>query len=345
MTLRYFNQDQIMAAARNAIKPGLLLTMATTVVVAVMLYGLFSADVETGGLGALLARFVGGVACLLWLLFGLTALAYQLHAQICNEAVPTTWQAMARASSRLRDLFLIPAWGAGLLLALLLAEIMLLWLAKIPGLGLVWLAIIAVPLLLFNTVVGIALLLALFNIAACVAISAADAGALQDTLWRLLRQRLPELLIYNLGGVLVTAFVAAVLLSPLWLGYQITLGMADYAAGAQVAAVLAKSGFWGGLAHLVGLLAFGALLAAVVSVPGIVISHMTLLVQMELSGEAKKITAKAKAKTVPAAKKSGVRRAQGGAARKATGGKPTARRRATRAKAKSAQSEGEGGAG
>ena len=161
-------------------------------------------------------------------------------------------------------------------------EVLALLLARIPGLGLVWLALAGVPLLLLNTVVALGLLLALFNIAARVAISDADANALRDTLWRLLRERFAELAVYNLGGALATALIAAIVLSPVWLGLEITWGLAHIVAGAQVAAVLAASGFWGGIAHLVALVLAGALLAAVASVPGIVITHMTILVHREL---------------------------------------------------------------
>ena len=182
----------------------------------------------------------------------------------------------------MRPLLLLPAWGVGGLLVLMLLELALLFLARIPGLGLIWLALLGAPLLLLNTVIAVALLLALFNIAARVAISTPDPAALREVLWRLMRRRLPELLIYNLGGVLATVLAAMLVLSPLWLGMQITLGFAHAVAAAQMAALVAAAGFWGGLAHLVALFAFGALLAAVASVPGIVITHMTLLVHLEL---------------------------------------------------------------
>lgn len=298
MAFQYFNQDQVMRAARNAIKPRLLLTMAATIVVAVVIYGL--APAAAASAAAIGARFIVGVVCLLWLLFGLTALAHQLYAGVRGEAPPGTWQAMIYASSRLRALLLVPAAGGGMLLALLLFEMLLLALAKIPGLGLVWLALIAVPLLLLNTVVAVVLLLALFNIAARIAISEDDAGTLIHTLRQLLRQRLPELLIYNLGGVLVTVVVAAIVLTPLWLGLTISLGLAGFMAGEQVTAVVAGSGFWGGLAHLLGLVSVGVLVAAVVSVPVIVISHMTLMVQLELSGRAEKAASEAAAAKKPA---------------------------------------------
>jgi hypothetical protein len=125
-------------------------------------------------------------------------------------------------------------------------------------------------------------MLALFNMAARVAIADADSSSLRDDLWRLLKERLPELLIYNLGGVLVTIFVASLLLSPLWLGAQITLELIDYTAAEPLLRAYESTGFWGGIAHLIGLVMVGLLLAAVVSVPSVVITQMTLLVHMEL---------------------------------------------------------------
>ncbi|MDQ6988225.1 MAG: hypothetical protein Q9M25_10515, partial [Mariprofundaceae bacterium] len=53
-------------------------------------------------------------------------------------------------------------------------------------------------------------------------------------------------------------------------------------AGEEVQQITAAAGFWGGLAHLLGLIVFGVLLAAVASVPGVVITHMTLLVQLQM---------------------------------------------------------------
>jgi len=278
--VRYFNLDQILAGARSALKPMLLTTMGLTIVGTIVIYGFFS--MLGAGVGAVLLRFIGGVASLLWSLFGLSALAHQVHTDLQGRPVPGLKQALRFAYSRIRPLLLLPAWGIGGLLIILLLELFLLFLSRIPGIGLVWLALLGVPLLLLNTVIAISLLLALFNIAARVAISAPDPTALREVLWRLMRQRLPELLIYNLGGVLATAFAAMLVLSPLWLGMQITWGLAHAVASAQVAALETAAGFWGGLAHLLALIVFGALLAAVASVPGVVITHMTLLVHLEL---------------------------------------------------------------
>lgn len=314
--MRYFNQDQIIAGARSALKPSLIITMAGTIIIAVVIYGVFSMS-GASGVGDIFLRFIGGVGCLLWTLFGLTALARQVHVGMQGQPVPNTKQAMCFAWSRIQSLLLLPAWAVGGLLALLLAELLILALAKIPGIGLVWLALAGVPLLLLNTVVAMAILLALFNIAARVAISEADAGALRDILWRLLRQRLPELLIYNLGGVLATLFVAALVLSPIWLGLQITWGLSHIVAGAQVEAIQASSGFWGGIAHLVALVVLGGLFAAIVSIPGIVITHMTLLVHMELD-EPKAKKAAAGRKRATTTRKAPVRKAASRTAKTAT---------------------------
>jgi len=333
--MRYFNQDQIMAGARSALKPSLIITMAGTIIIAVVIYGVFSMS-GASGVGDIFLRFIGGVGCLLWTLFGLTALARQVHVGMQGQPIPNTKQAMCFAWSRIQSLLLLPAWAVGGLLALLLAELLILVLAKIPGLGLVWLALAGVPLLLLNTVVAMALLLALFNIAARVAISEADAGALRDILWRLLRQRLPELLIYNLGGVLATLFVAALVLSPVWLGLQITWGLGHIVAGPQVAAVQAASGFWGGVAHLVALIIFGGLLAAISSVPGVVITHMTLLVHMELDEpkEKKAATGKKRAATT---RKTPARKTAGRSAKTAT---PRSRKKKDEASGSTASKKG-----
>ncbi len=286
-----------MVAARSALKPSFIITMAGTIIIAVVIYGAFSMG-GASDTSEIFLRFIGGVACLLWMLFGLTALARQIYIGIQGQSVPNTRQAMCFAWSRARSLLLLPAWIAGGLLTLLLAELFILMLARIPGLGLIWLALVDVPLLLLNTVVATSLLLALFNIAARVAISQVDTNALRNILWRLLRQRLPELLIYNLGGALATLLVAALALSPIWLGFQITWGLGHSVAGPQMAAIQASTGFWGGIAHLVTLVVFGGLLAAIASIPGIVITHMTLRVHMALD-EPK--TKKAAAKKTEAA--------------------------------------------
>ncbi len=282
--MRYFNPQQLISAARNAMKPALLVTMGCTLIGAVVIYGMFSA-IGAGSGNDIVWRFIGGAACLLWTLFGLTALARQLHLDMQGEPMPNTKRAMCFAWSRIRSLVLLPAWIVGGLLALLVAELVALYLSRIPGLGLVWLALIGVPLVLLNTLVALGLLLALFNIAARVAMTDADAHTLRNTLWRLLRKRFSVLTAYNLGGVLATAVVASIVLWPVDLGLQLTWGLAQAVAGPQVAAVANASGFWGGVAHLVALVLAGALLAAVAGVPGIVITHMTLLVHRELDTE------------------------------------------------------------
>lgn len=280
--MQFFTADQILGSARSALRPALMLTMGATVLGAVLIYGLFGIGSPVSGTVSLLVHFTGSLACLFWVLIGLTALAHQLHAQILDEELPDTVGSIRFAWSRIQPLLLLPAWVAGGLLALLLGEMLLLVLAKIPGLGLIWLALIGVPLLLLNTLIVIVLLLAVFNIAARVAISDADVDGLRDALWRLLRHRLPELLIYNLGGVVVSLLLAAVILSPLWFGAQLSLSLMDVVSGEQLDKVLLGTGFWGSLAHLTGLLVFGILLSAVAGVPGIVITHITLLLHLAI---------------------------------------------------------------
>jgi hypothetical protein len=327
MALRYFNLDEVVAAARSALRLRLLTTMAVTLVVAVVIYGVFSIGGPVHGFSSILLRFIGGVGALLWTLFGLTALAHQMAIAHQGGEIPSPLEAANFAWGRILPLLVVPAWGAGLLLALLLAEMLVVLFARIPGIGGIWLAAVAVPLLLLNTLVALGLLLALFNIAVRVAISSPDRDSLKDTLWTLLRTRLPELLIYNLGGVLAACLVAAVVLSPLWLGWQITHGIVGYVAGDTLHAVLGAAGFWGGIAHIVGLVMVGILVAAVASVPCIVITHLTLMIHKELDAASEPAVAEAKTETPE--KKAPVRRAArstttGGAAKaKGTSAKAT----------------------
>ncbi len=279
MNQRYFRPDLWLGAAQNALKPRILSTMALAVLSAVVIYGVFRVDGDLT-FGAIFSNFLGGMGALFSLLFGLTALAHQLHCQLNDEFVPNTIEAGRFAWGKAQSILMLPVWGAGVLMALILAEMLVLSLANIPALGLIWLALIGVPLLLLNTVVAVALMLALFNMAARVAIADTDAAALKQDLWRLLKEKLPELLVYNLGGVLVTIFMAALLLSPLWLGAQVTLALVDYVAQESLMRAYESTGFWGSIAHLIGLVMFGLLLAAVASVPGVVITQMTLLVHM-----------------------------------------------------------------
>jgi len=282
MAQRYVQIEQWWMAIQNALKPRLLLTMSLSILGAVVLFGLFCIGGKYDDFAGILTYFVGVVASLLWFLFGLTALAHQLHQDMLSEPIPNSIEAFRFAWGRTQALLMLPAWGAGLLLVLLLGEMLVLSLANIPGLGLIWLTFLLIPLLLLNTVVAVALILALFNIATRVALTQDNVERLKSDLWDLVKQRLPMLLIYNLGGVLVTVIAAVVILSPLWLGAQITLNLMDYTAHEALNRIIDSVGFWGSIAHLLGLIMLGLLLAAIVSVPGVVITHMTLLVQHEL---------------------------------------------------------------
>ena len=294
MAMKFFNPDQVVAAARSALRPRLLITMAATILGAVVLFGVF--HVDGNDLTSIFLRFLGSIAALLWLLFGLTSTAHQIHQSQKGAEIPNPRQAACFAWERSSSLIMLPVWGAGILLALLLAETLVLALSNIPGIGLVLLALTGVPLLLLNTVVAVFLLLALFNIAAHVVISDDDAAGTRDASWQLLRQRWPELLIYNLGGVLATCLVAALVLSPLWLGLQITQGLINFASAEALLAVIGSTGFWGGIAHLVGLIMLGALLAAIASVPLITITHLTLSIHMELKQPKKMAPTRARRK-------------------------------------------------
>ncbi len=278
MASGYINYDLIIAAARDAIRPKLIVTMALVLTGSVMIAGLCN----LGGHQPLPLQIAGLLLNMLWLLFGLTALAHQVHAIMQHEHVPTMRVALRFARQRLRAIVMLPVWVAGAFLLLTVAELLLLWLARLPGPGLVWLAVITVPLVLLNTVVVLAMLLVLFNLAARVAISDDCAGDVPLKLWQLLQQRLPEMLIYNLGGVLVTAIVVLLIFSPIWLGGQMTLELIGVAAPEQLHQVLHPAGFWSGMAYMVGLMLCGLLVAAIAGIPCIVITHVTVALHRAL---------------------------------------------------------------
>jgi hypothetical protein len=282
MTQQHWQAEPWWLAIQNALKPKLLLTMSISILGAVVIFGLLFIPSEHDTFAGILTSFIGVVGSLFWFLFGLTAVAHQLHQDIQSKPMSNSVEAFRFAWGKTRALMLLPAWGTALLLALLLGEMLLLSLANIPALGLIWLSLLAVPLLLLNSIVAVALLLALFNIAARVVLTENNAQQLKDELWFLIKQRLPTLLLYNLGGVLVSCIIAIVVLSPLWLGAQITLGLVGYTANEAFLRIIDAIGFWGSIAHLLALIMFGLLLAAIASVPGIVITHMTLLVHQEL---------------------------------------------------------------
>jgi len=286
MTQQHWQAEPWWLAIQNALKPKLLLTMSISVLGAVLIFGLLYIPSEHDTFTGILTSFIGVLGSLLWFLFGLTALAHQLYQGMQSEPMSNSVEAFRFAWGKTRTLMLLPAWGAALLLALLLGEMLVLSLANIPALGLIWLSLLAVPLLLLNSIVAVALLLALFNIAARVVLTENNAQQLKDQLWFLIKQRLPTLLLYNLGGVLVSCIIAIVVLSPLWLGAQITLGLVGYTANEAFLRIIDAIGFWGSIAHLLALIMFGLLLAAIASVPGIVITHMTLLVHQELIADA-----------------------------------------------------------
>jgi len=278
MASGYINYDLIIAAARDAIRLRLIVTTALTLTGGVMIAGLCN----IGGHQPLLLQIIGLVLNMLWLLFGLTALAHQVHAIMQDEHVPTMRAALRFARQRLRAIVMLPIWIAGAFLLLIGSELLLLWLANLPGLGLVWLALITVPLVLLNTVVVMAMLLVLFNLAARMAMSDVCAEDVRFRLWQLLQQRLPEMLIYNLGGVLVTLIVMALIFSPVWVGGQMTLELMAFSAPGQLQQVLHPAGFWSGMAYMIGLMLCGLLVAAIASIPCIVITHVTVAIHRAL---------------------------------------------------------------
>jgi len=282
MTQHHWQAEPWWLAIQNALKPKLLLTMSISILGAVVIFGLFVMPNEHDTFSGILMSFIGVLGSLFWFLFGLTAVAHQLHQDLQSEAMPNSVEAFRFAWGKARALMLLPAWGAALLLTLLLGEMLLLSLANIPALGLIWLSLLAVPLLILNSIVAVALLLALFNIAARVVLEGNDIQHLKEALWQLIKQRLATLLLYNLGGVLVSCIIAVVVLSPLWLGAQVTLSLVDYTASEAFTRIINAIGFWGSIAHLLALIMLGLLLAAIASIPCIVITHMTLLVHQEL---------------------------------------------------------------
>jgi len=282
MTQQRWQVEPWWLAIQNALKPKLLLSMSMSIMGVVMIFGLLYIPSEHDTFTGILVSFIAILGCLLWFLFGLTAVAHQLHQGMQSEPIANSVEAFRFAWGKASTLMILPAWGASLLLALLFAEIVLLSLANIPALGLLWLSILAVPLLLLNSVIAVALLLALFNIAARVVLAGDHVQHLKDDLWYLIKQRLATLLLYNLGGVLVSCMIAIIVLSPLWLGAQVTLSLVGYTANEAFLRIVDAIGFWGSIAHLLALIMLGLLLAAIASVPIIVITHMTLLVHQEL---------------------------------------------------------------
>ena len=126
--------------------------------------------------------------------------------------------------------------------------------------------------------------------------------------------------------MLATGLIAGVVLSPLWLGLQVTQDLVRFEAPEAALAVQAATGFWGGIAHIVWLVMIGTLSAAVASVPGIMITHLTLSIHMELDVKAEP--------AAPAAKKTEV-------ADTATTAETAAKPKARATRSRKPKSEGE----
>lgn len=285
MSFKYLESAALIRVTRSALRPEFLLTTAVAILGAVVLFGVLGLGGDDS-FSSLLGDFLAVSSSALWLMLGLVALAHQLNRSIeGGETLPGTTESYIFAWQRLKAIILLPAWGVGLLLLVLLVEIIVLSLANIPGLGTVWLALIAVPLLLFNTLVGVFLMLSVFNVAAYVAVSESPVAAMRKELWLLMKSKFKVLVVYNLGGVLLTLLIATLVLSPLWLGAQATLALLGYAASEPWKYLVEAIGFWGSIAHFIGLIMGGLLLAAIGAVPIIVITHITLLVHLELAQE------------------------------------------------------------
>lgn len=291
MSLRFLEVSTLSFVARSALRPELLLTTAAAILGAVVLYGMFGFGGD-GSWSSMLGGFVAITLSLLWLMLGMVAVAHQIHARMSHQdPMPNTWDGFRFAIQRVRSLIVLPAWGVGLFLAVMVAEVVVVWLANIPGIGIIWLALLSLPLLIFNTGVAIILMLSVFSIAAYVTVFDSELGQMRGQLRQIMKNNLLDLAVYNLGGVLLTLILAALVLSPLWLGAQLSLSMIDFAAADAWLKLLQADGFWGSLAHFIALIMLGLLLAAVCAIPLVIITHITLLVY---------INAKAEVITVPA---------------------------------------------
>jgi len=285
MSLRYLEVSTLSFVARSAMRPELLLTTVSAIVGAVVLYGIFGLGGDDS-FASILGDFLAVSFSFLWLMLGLVALAHQINVRMSqSELLPNTIEAYGFAMRRIQSLLLLPAWAVGSLLVIMLLEIMILSLANIPGLGTIWLALIALPLLIFNTGLAILLMMSVFNIAAYVTVFKSNLGSMRQELWQIIKSNYMDLAVYNLGGVLLTVILAALVLSPIWLGAQVSSAVIDYAAAEPWVALLNADGFWASIAHLIGLLMGGLVLAVVCAVPFVIITHITLLVHKDAKSD------------------------------------------------------------
>lgn len=285
MSLRYLEVSALSFVARSAMRPELLLTTVSAIVGAVVLYGIFGLGGDDS-FASILGDFLAVGFSFLWLMLGLVALAHQISARMGQaETLPNTMQAYGFAMRRIQSLLLLPAWAMGALLVIMLLEILLLSLANIPGLGTIWLALVALPLLIFNTGLAMLLMMSVFNIAAYVTVFDSNLGSMRQELWQIIKTHIVDLAVYNLGGVLLTVLLAALVLSPIWLGAKVSMAVIDYAAADPWLALLNADGFWASIAHFIGLLMGGLLLAVVGAVPFVIITHITLLVHKDAKAE------------------------------------------------------------
>ena len=100
---------------------------------------------------------------------------------------------------------------------------------------------------------------------------------------RALRERLTELLVYNIGGVFIAAVATMIVLLPLSLGIQATYELAETAAPGLLHAILEPSGFWAGMAYMITLLLGGVLAGSILGISLIIIVHVTMAIHRSLA--------------------------------------------------------------
>ena len=212
-----------------------------------------------------------------WLLIGLTAIAWQLERIDAGDSPPSWRAAFAFAGRRVRAVFMLPVWCGLALLALFAGEALVLLIAHIPGLGLLWLAAWALPLMLINAAALMAFVLVWLHLAAVMALDPkASARALRDRLFACLQRSPLDILARNLGGLLVAALATAMALAPLAAGAMLSNTLAHALASGPLDAIMHPSGLWSGTAYLVLLLSLGLASGIMAGIPLIAAVHAAL---------------------------------------------------------------------
>lgn len=237
--------------------------------------------IRSGG-GLLLINCSLGIALgLAGLFYAFLAILYQHRQAAAGDLAP--WQdAYGYAWGHFRRNARLLLWVIGAVLVVLFCQGLLLFLARIPGLGILWLGIVIPPLVIFNSVLLPAVLLALAFLAVQVTAGDSDAKASVDALMEALRHR-RNLFAYGMG-VLLLAFVMILILAiPVWVGWSLTMVYGEAFAGQVLEDFFSFQGFWGhlaGMAHdaLIALIA-GALFAFPCSLLVDLCLHECLLAQ------------------------------------------------------------------